>query len=218
LSEYFTVLILVIFFPFIQKERQFTSCLVLFCAGTELMGGFNGFVLVKNAIVLIGLIAIYSRGAEVYFCPGDNPTGAIVRELGTAKSNILVQAYSFTSAPIAKALVDAHRRGVKVTVILDKSQRSEKYSSADFLINAGVPTFIDASHAIAHNKVMVLDRKKIITGSFNFTKSAEERNAENLIVFDDPKIAFKYMTNWQAHASHSARYQKREIGYSERKR
>lgn len=49
-------------------------------------------------------------------------------------------------------------------------------------------------------------RRKVITGSFNFTKAAEERNAENLLVIDDPKIVFKYMTNWQAHAAHSVVY------------
>jgi phosphatidylserine/phosphatidylglycerophosphate/cardiolipin synthase-like enzyme len=76
-----------------------------------------------------------------------------VKAIGEAKTSILVQAYSFTSAPIAKALLDAHRRGVQVQVILDKSQRSEKYSSADFLANQGVPTKIDSIHAISHNKV-----------------------------------------------------------------
>jgi phosphatidylserine/phosphatidylglycerophosphate/cardiolipin synthase-like enzyme len=59
----------------------------------------------------------------------------IVQALGSAKHSILAQAYSFTSAPIAKALLDAHKRGVQVQVILDKSQRSEKYSSAGFLAN-----------------------------------------------------------------------------------
>ena len=64
---------------------------------------------------------------------------AVVRELNDAKQEILVQAYSFTSAPIAKALVDAHKRGVKVTVVLGKNRRAEKYSSANFVNNAGIP-------------------------------------------------------------------------------
>ena len=98
----------------------------------------------------------------------------MVKELGKAKSTVLVQAYSFTSAPIAKALVDAHKRGVKVEVILDKSQKGEKYTSADFVLHAGIPTKIDAKHAIAHNKIMVIDGETVITGSFNFTKAAEE--------------------------------------------
>lgn len=92
------------------------------------------------------------------------------------------RAYSLTRAPIAKALVDARKRGVRVQVILDKSQRREKYTEADFLLHAGVPTFIDDRHAIAHNKIMIVDGATIVTGSFNFTKAAEEGNAENLLV------------------------------------
>jgi phosphatidylserine/phosphatidylglycerophosphate/cardiolipin synthase-like enzyme len=90
--------------------------------------------------------------------------------LNKAKSTILVQAYSFTSAPIVKALLNAHKRGVKVEVILDKSQKTQKYSSATFLYNQGIPVKIDAQHAIAHNKVMIIDGETVITGSFNFTK------------------------------------------------
>jgi phosphatidylserine/phosphatidylglycerophosphate/cardiolipin synthase-like enzyme len=119
---------------------------------------------------------------EVYFSPHGGCTDAIIREVNKAKNTVLVQAYSFTSAPIAKALLDAHKRKVKVEVILDKSQRTQKYSSATFLFNAGIPTKIDAKHAIAHNKVMIIDGETIITGSFNFTKAAEENNAENLLV------------------------------------
>jgi phosphatidylserine/phosphatidylglycerophosphate/cardiolipin synthase-like enzyme len=91
----------------------------------------------------------------------------------------LVQAYSFTSAPIAKALLNAHKRGVKVEVILDRSQKTQKYSSATFLYNVGIPVKIDAQHTIAHNKVMIIDGETVITGSFNFTKPADENNAEN---------------------------------------
>ena len=126
---------------------------------------------------------------EVYFSPKGGCTEAVVRELGNAKATILVQAYSFTSVPIAKALLDAHKRGVEIEVILDKSQRRAKYSSADFVIHAGIPTFIDAKHAIAHNKIMVIDGQTVITGSFNFTKAAEENNAENLLVIRDKALA-----------------------------
>jgi phosphatidylserine/phosphatidylglycerophosphate/cardiolipin synthase-like enzyme len=72
------------------------------------------------------------------------------------------------TAPIAKALLDAHTRGVQVQVILDKSQRTEKYSSADFLANQGVPTMIDANHAIAHNKVIVIGGESHDHPGFHF--------------------------------------------------
>jgi phosphatidylserine/phosphatidylglycerophosphate/cardiolipin synthase-like enzyme len=143
---------------------------------------------------------------EVYFSPEGGCTEAVVREIDAAQTSILVQAYSFTSAPIAKALVDAHQRGVHVEAILDRSQESEKYSSADFVLHAGIPTMIDAKHAIAHNKVIVIDGGIVITGSFNFTKAAEAHNAENLLVIRDRQIAEKYTANWQLHAAHSEEY------------
>jgi phosphatidylserine/phosphatidylglycerophosphate/cardiolipin synthase-like enzyme len=152
---------------------------------------------------------------EVYFSPKGGCTEAVVKELNAAKDSVLVQAYSFTSVPIAKALVDAHKRGVKIQVILDKSQRTEKYSSADFVQHAGIPIRIDDKHAIAHNKVMVIDGQIVITGSFNFTKAAEESNAENLLVIRDKEIADKYAANWKIHADHSEVYEEKVKGYSE---
>ena len=110
---------------------------------------------------------------KVYFSPNGGCTEAITREIAKSKSEILVHAYSFSSAPIAKALIDARKRGVRVKAILDKSQRSGQYSSATFLANSTIPTFIDASHPIAHNKIIIIDKGTVITGSFNFTRAAE---------------------------------------------
>lgn len=141
---------------------------------------------------------------EVYFSPNDGATEAIVREIDRTRSEILVQAYSFTSAPIAKALLKAHHRGVKVQAILDKSQKTQRYSSASFLTNSGIPTYIDAKHAIAHNKIIIIDRAVVITGSFNFTKAAEEKNAENLLIIRSKELAKPYHENWQRHREHSA--------------
>ncbi len=170
-------------------------------------------------IVFIGLIMLLAlggctpkasvpQGIQVYFSPEGGCTEAAVNALDHATNSVLVQAYSFTSAPIAKALVDAHRRGVNVQVILDSSQRSEKYSEGDFLKYFGIRTLIDDKHAIAHNKIMIIDGYLVITGSFNFTKSAEEKNAENLLLINDPVLAKKYIANWRAHEAHSEPYQR----------
>jgi phosphatidylserine/phosphatidylglycerophosphate/cardiolipin synthase-like enzyme len=147
----------------------------------------------------------------VCFTPGGHCTDQIIEVLSGAKRSILVQAYSFTSAPIAKALLEAHKRGVRVEALLDKSQRNEKYSSADFLANQGVPTKIDANHAIAHNKVMIIDGEVVITGSFNFTKAAQEKNAENVLIIRDKPLADQYTQNWQLHAQHSQPYTGRGV-------
>jgi phosphatidylserine/phosphatidylglycerophosphate/cardiolipin synthase-like enzyme len=79
----------------------------------------------------------------------------------------------------------------------------------DFLANQGVPTTIDAAHAIAHNKIIIIDiiyEEMVITGSFNFTKAAQEENAENLLIIRDPALAAPYTQNWQVHAQHSEPY------------
>ena len=70
----------------------------------------------------------------------------------------------------------------------------------------GIPVFIDSSHrpGIAHNKVMVIDQAVVITGSFNFTKAAETRNAENLLIIRDPALAAAYGRNFNAHMAHSS--------------
>jgi phosphatidylserine/phosphatidylglycerophosphate/cardiolipin synthase-like enzyme len=151
-------------------------------------------------------ITLNNAATQVYFSPNGGCTEAIVKEIGAAKREILVQAYSFTSAPIAKALVEAHKRGVRVEAILDKSQRTGKYSSATFLANSKIPTFIDARHAIAHNKIMIVDQDTVITGSFNFTKAAEEKNAENLLIIKSRELAKIYIENWNKHREHSEPY------------
>ena len=98
--------------------------------------------------------------------------------------------------------------------MLDKSQRKDKYCPADFLANSGIPTKIDSQHNIAHNKVMIIDGVTVITGSFNFTKAAEESNAENLLVIHDRELSTQYTKNWQEHAGHSEIYTGKEEKHS----
>ncbi len=145
----------------------------------------------------------------ICFSPQGGCTESVVREIDSATMEVLVQAYSFTSAPIAKALIGAHKRAVRVEAILDRSQRKEKYTSATFLANARIPTFIDDKHAIAHNKVIIIDKETVITGSFNFTKAAEEKNAENLLIIKSKQLAARYIENWLKHREHSEPYQPR---------
>jgi hypothetical protein len=148
-----------------------------------------------------------------YFSPTGGCTEACVNEIRQAQQQILVQAYSFTSVPIANALVEAHNRGVAVYIVLDKSQKTEQYSSADFVAHAGIATLIDSKHAIAHNKIMLIDRQTIITGSFNFTTSAEKSNAENLLVIRNrPDLYQAYESNFRHHYEHSEPYQGRGSG------
>jgi phosphatidylserine/phosphatidylglycerophosphate/cardiolipin synthase-like enzyme len=164
------------------------------------------FIIIINSPAIAEPINSTST-ADVFFSPNGGATEAIVKDINSADREILVQAYSFTSQPIAKALIDAHKRGIKIEVVLDKSQTYGKYSSADFLSHAGIATYVDYKHAIAHNKIMIIDRSTLITGSFNFTRAAEEKNAENLLVIKgNPQLIEKYLANFREHKAHSVSY------------
>jgi len=144
---------------------------------------------------------------SVCFSPDVRCADVVVHELGTARHAIHVLAYGFSHPGIARALADARQRGLDVEVILDKSNQREHYSEADFVARAGVITYIDARHPIAHNKVIVIDEREVITGSFNFTRAADEKNAENLLVIHSASLASRYLENWREHQAHSSRYE-----------
>jgi phosphatidylserine/phosphatidylglycerophosphate/cardiolipin synthase-like enzyme len=162
------------------------------------------------AICLSSDLTLNNTPLSVYFSPNGGCTDDIVKEISEAKSEVLVQAYSFTSTPNAKSLLEAHKRGVKVEAILDKSQRKAKYTSATFLANSRIPTFIDDAHAIAHNKIIIIDGTTLITGSFNFAKATEEKNAENLLIIKSPYLSKLYIENCKQHKEHSEPYAPRD--------
>jgi phosphatidylserine/phosphatidylglycerophosphate/cardiolipin synthase-like enzyme len=175
--------------------------------GAVLVLGLLGFWTTRPAPQQRALDSTAGGPLEVYFSPNGGCTDAIVRELEAATSTIRIQAYSFTSRPIAQALLAARQRGVMIEAILDDSNRTDKYSAATFLKNQGVTVLIDDQHAIAHNKIILIDDAVIITGSFNFSRAAEESNAENLLVIrDHPELMARYRANFAAHQAHSTPY------------
>lgn len=140
---------------------------------------------------------------QVCFAPSPACSRLVVEQIARAAKTVRVQAYGFTDLAIAKAMIDAKHRGVDVQVILDRSNRNRaKYTEATFFVHAEVPTLIDDKHPIAHNKVIVIDDAVVITGSYNFTKHAQQ-NAENLLVLRSVELARRYNDNWTAHRSHS---------------
>jgi phosphatidylserine/phosphatidylglycerophosphate/cardiolipin synthase-like enzyme len=144
------------------------------------------------------------QSISVHFSPAGGCTDAVVREIGTAKRELLVLAYGFTSRPISKALVDAKMRGVDVEIILDHSNETDAHSDLHFLLEQKLTPIIDAHHAIAHNKVMLIDGRTIITGSFNFTSHAESHNAENLVIIKGyPDLVSAYRHDINQHKAHA---------------
>jgi phosphatidylserine/phosphatidylglycerophosphate/cardiolipin synthase-like enzyme len=169
----------------------------------RVMGAFLLAVAVGHG--LLALRVYFSRVPAIaaHFSPKGGCTTAIVAEVGTARHEVLVMAYSFSCPDVANALIAATARGVRVVVLLDRSNEAETYSELGDLSRHGVEVWIDACHAIAHNKVIVIDRRTVITGSFNFTRQAEHQNAENLLVLRDHRdLAARYRDNFHSHKDH----------------
>jgi len=142
---------------------------------------------------------------EVLFTPWDDAEGAIVRVLGKARESIHVQAYLLTSRSIARALQEAKARGVAVEVLADREmlEKSDK-SLLPQLLESGIPVWLETRYAAAHNKLLLIDatgeQAIVITGSYNFTWSAQARNAENLLILrGNPALARRYLDNWRRH-------------------
>jgi len=152
------------------------------------------------------VVPIDQASCSVLFSPDGGCTEAVVDVLRAATNSVLVQAYSFTSPSISDALVEAKARGVDVRVVLDANESVSDYSVASKLSSGGVAVLADKAHAIAHNKVMIVDGAVVVTGSFNFTRQAEQRNAENLLIIRSQEMAATYSENWKAHAAHSLKY------------
>ncbi|NMG28463.1 phospholipase D family protein [Aromatoleum evansii] len=153
-----------------------------------------------------------ARGSvEVAFSPADRPEALLIDVIDDARKTLHVQAYAFTSKPIAHALIGAHRRGVRVEVLADaKMNKRGKGNVLPDLLAAGIPVSLETRFAAAHNKVMIADAEgpacALVTGSFNFTKSAVKRNAENLLVLrDNCTLTQIYLDNWRRHRADATR-------------
>ena len=160
-----------------------------------------GFSLTASASQDLSLDSNFEQKTpyQVCFTPQDNCTQLIIQLINSAKTQIRAQIYSFTSKPIAKALVRAEKRGVDVQVIYDQTNgNSRHYSLEPYLVKNHIPAYLDTVPGIAHNKVLIIDSQIIETGSFNYTQSAQENNAENVLIIHSPQLAQQYLTNWQS--------------------
>lgn len=150
-------------------------------------------------------LTLHDTPTAVYFSPNGGAQQALVDAIDNAKRSVYVQAYGLSNRTIIKSLGDAARRGVVVEIIQDGSAHEKLPWAADYLRHAGARVFFDKAHAIAHNKIMVIDTTTVATGSFNFTTAAEKRNTENLLIIKDKRLAKLYMDNWNMHRHHSTK-------------
>jgi phosphatidylserine/phosphatidylglycerophosphate/cardiolipin synthase-like enzyme len=155
------------------------------------------------------LQSIYSLASlaapfHVFFSPDGGCEQAVRVQIQKATESIYIMAYYLTDKNIIEELIKAMRRGVKVAIVIDDAGDNSPDLKA--FRDAGGKHWIDKKHAIMHNKVMVIDQSVLVTGSFNFTRNVEERNAENLLIIRHPVLAGKYLENWRLHQGHSELY------------
>lgn len=148
----------------------------------------------RNLIVLTILIGWAApittlAAGEFLFSPGGGVEQRILRSTNLTRRSIDVAMFNFTSGELARALVDAHRRGVRVRIILDRDKIQDPNSEYRYLIKKGLSVKLlsgRSPHGIMHHKFAIFDRREVATGSYNWTRSAEHFNNENLVVLDDP--------------------------------
>jgi phosphatidylserine/phosphatidylglycerophosphate/cardiolipin synthase-like enzyme len=156
---------------------------------------------IKNLIVItiifIAVPGFSGTATEVYFSPNGGCQEVIIKKIKSATDTIDIAMYYFTSVPIAEALAKAEKRGVEVRMYLDKSQRKGKWSKSSYLAKNGVEIRYKKGNGLMHHKFAVIDEKVLITGSYNWTKAAEGRNDENLLVIYDEKVVKRYLCKFK---------------------
>jgi phospholipase D len=193
-----------------RRRKNLFAFAILGSIGSGILGSFLGYNAAISGKKETNYLSSFSSssvsGATTYlnnknlrmcFTPGEACLPLILEEIHKAKSTIFLQAYSMTSKPISEALVMAKKRNVEIFVLLDKSQEKDTRSSTFYMAQNGLCIKIDYRPAIAHNKVIIIDSKVTLTGSYNWTNAAEKRNAENLLIIDQHDIANRYLQNFK---------------------
>jgi phosphatidylserine/phosphatidylglycerophosphate/cardiolipin synthase-like enzyme len=137
-------------------------------------------------------VDVGGASVEILFSPDDHPGDRIVAEIERASSRVDVLAFSFTSEAIADALLDRMQAGVRVRGVLEADQAAGLGSQFEALKRSSMDLRLDGNPGLMHHKVIVIDGAVVITGSYNFSRSAETTNDENVIIIHSPAAAQAY--------------------------
>jgi len=152
------------------------------------------------AVIPASRLAADDRSADgivVLFSPKDECGRIILDKINAAQKSIDLAIYHFTSRSLSQALVSAVRRGVKVRVFMDGESAKERYSKYDFLHKNGVPVKLESGEGLMHNKFCVIDNALVVSGSYNWTTSADLRNDENILIIDSKDVIRKYRLQFE---------------------
>jgi len=130
---------------------------------------------------------------QVYFSPDDGVEQHVVEAIHQAQHSVYFLTFSLTSDAVSEALLNAYKRGLDVAGVIESGQAGNEGSDYQALLDAGVDVRLDGNPANMHHKVILIDGEVLITGSYNFSRSAEMRNDENLLVVHNPQLVAQFM-------------------------
>jgi phosphatidylserine/phosphatidylglycerophosphate/cardiolipin synthase-like enzyme len=143
------------------------------------------------------VVQVDETTVEVWFSPDDGVIDRIVDLVAQAQDEIVIMAFALTSDPLTEALLERAEAGVRVVVVVESGQAGNAGSDVDRLWEAGVELYLDGNPANMHHKVMIIDGGVIITGSYNFSRNAEEFNDENVLIIYDHGLAARFLLEWE---------------------
>ncbi len=144
------------------------------------------------------LLAIGSTTLEAFFPPNDSASRRLIELIASAEESIVFMASNFTSDPLSDALIAASGRGVDISGLMDADNAvSDTGSDYPLMTGAGIRVMLDKDPGRMHHKVMIIDRTIVAFGSYNFTASAEKYNDENLLIIHDPRLAARFIAEYQ---------------------
>lgn len=176
----------------------------------QLFGAVTGaliisFISIAHAEPIPNHVFKIDGACSVGFSPKGGIEGTLVKYIGSATQSVHVMAYGFTSLPIARALIAAKLRGVEVQVVLDRSNLTAPASKLMLIKTSGIPVWVDSTHPVSHDKVIIVDGNRIETGSYNYSNNAEAANGENSMICPSVEGAVLYESHFKFHQTHSIR-------------
>ncbi|MCA9551605.1 MAG: endonuclease, partial [Myxococcales bacterium] len=136
--------------------------------------------------------------AEAHFSPGEGCRDAIIRHLGETERTLDLCVFTITDDRIADAVIDAHQRGVRVRLVTDDLKSEDRGSDVDRMARAGISVRTDLSDAHMHHKFALFDRARLLTGSYNWTRSAFLENQENVLITNEARLVRAFSTAFES--------------------
>lgn len=164
------------------------------------------------SVAALGTFNAYAQASDISvgFSPEGSASELVLSTINSAQKEIRMMAYSFTDPSVVKSLMNAKKKGIDIKLVVDEKGNKNASSTAakNLIVGAGIPLRTNSTYPIQHDKVIIVDRKTVETGSYNYSKAASNRNSENVIVIrNNTEVASQYLDHWNSRWDQGYDYQ-----------